>query len=387
MKKICTARIFSLSVVLLSGACFAWGRDGHRIIGAIAEKLLTEKTKAALKDLLGDQTLADAGNWADEIRSDKSYDWAKPLHYINVPRDAKAVDEQRDCNKCECVTCAIRKYADVLRSANASKEEHVEALKFLVHFVGDVHQPLHASYADDKGGNSVKVTWMGKPTNLHAVWDYSLIEQQEASGGSGGGGGSGGDWIKMAARLRDSIDPRVKQPKEALMNPDAWANESLTITRRLYLELPKDGTLDKSYFDRNIGTVEDRLQTAGVRLAMLLNSIFDGDETSLVPAASQPTSDPKVAEPSVFGKIIEGEACGGAGGHVMYVVSVQKVKPVKVVVRKTWMLRGKETTADSTYVVKPGEEAKVKLGCSEQKLEKGETRTFKWEIVSAKFDD
>src|SRR5256885_93282 len=99
-----------LLLLFLASPCFGWGAEGHRIIGAIAEHYLTDKAKAAVRDLLGDQSLGAACTWADEIRSDHSYDWAKPLHYVNVPRSATAVEEARDCKDGKCVVDAIKKF-------------------------------------------------------------------------------------------------------------------------------------------------------------------------------------------------------------------------------------------------------------------------------------
>src|SRR6185503_6395221 len=126
-----------LSVSLLVAPCQAWGPDVHRIIGDIAAKHLRPAAKKAIADLLGDQTLADVSNWADEIRKNPAYDWAKPLHYINVSRDAVVIDLNRDCADGNCVVAAIRRYSMTLRDPKAPKEQRIEALKFLVHFVGD----------------------------------------------------------------------------------------------------------------------------------------------------------------------------------------------------------------------------------------------------------
>jgi hypothetical protein len=256
--------VLSIVLALLGAPCLAWGPDGHRIIGDIAWSYLTDHAKAQVKDLLGELSLADACNWADEIRKDSTYDWAKPLHYVNVPRDAATVSMQRDCESGQCVIGAIKKYSDVLRSTDATRQQRVEALKFLAHFVGDIHQPLHVSYADDRGGNQVKVTWFGQPDwNLHRVWDDGLIKHWLGSDGQA-----------RVQELRKAItDQRVKRWRASL-DPADWANESLTITRRLYRELPANRQLDEMYYKRNVSRFEERLAAAGIRLAALLNDIF-----------------------------------------------------------------------------------------------------------------
>ncbi len=261
---------------------FGWGPDGHRIIGDIATKYLTEKTKAAVKELLGEQSLADASNWADEIRKDSSFDWAKPLHYINVPHGVAKVDESRDCKNDQCVTAAIKKYEAVLRDKDATHDAKVQALKFLAHFVGDVHQPLHVSFEDDRGGNDVKVTWLGQSGwNLHRVWDTGLIEHRMATQPSGR--------EAFTSAIENGIKEAKLQQWRKVKEPVAWADESLAITNRLYAEGPKDRNLSEAYYTHNIGIVEQRLAAAGVRLAAMLNSIFD-EQPKAKPAVSEPVA-------------------------------------------------------------------------------------------------
>jgi ankyrin repeat protein/S1-C subfamily serine protease len=274
----------TLVLVIQAAPCLGWGPDGHRIIGDIATKYLSAKSKAAIKELLGEQTLADAGNWADEIRKDPQYDWVKPLHYINVPRDAAKVDLKRDCPDDKCVLGAINHYAAVLKDKSATHDDKVIALKLLVHFVGDVHQPLHVSYEDDRGANSIKTRVFDQPKerNLHAVWDETLIERR-----------MNGDRSAMEeAMLKQVTDAKLKKWRAAT-NPVEWANESLTITRQLYKDVPPNGqvmTIDEAYYAKHIDTVEDRLTAAGVRLAAMLNGIFGEDRAAATMRTSQTTT-------------------------------------------------------------------------------------------------
>ncbi|MCH7813784.1 MAG: S1/P1 nuclease [Planctomycetes bacterium] len=163
--------------VLVATPCFGWGRDGHKITGTIATHYLTPEAKVGVTALLGDQSLAEVSTWADEIRSNPAYRWASPLHYSNVKPGEAEFDLSRDCPERGCVVSAIIKYAKVLRSKDASHAEKAEALKFLVHFVGDIHQPLHVSHAKDKGGNDIKVEFFHDRTNLHRLWDSGLIRR------------------------------------------------------------------------------------------------------------------------------------------------------------------------------------------------------------------
>ncbi len=131
------------------------------------------------------------------MRSDHTYDWIKPLHYINVPRGADHVDLARDCPGGQCVAGAIIKYRDMLKDPQATPEDKLLALRLLVHFVEDLHQPMHVGYADDKGGNMITLTLLGKPTNLHAVWDSGIIEDRLAGKG----------WKPWAESLTKRITP------------------------------------------------------------------------------------------------------------------------------------------------------------------------------------
>jgi hypothetical protein len=283
--------LIALAALAIVVPSFAWGPDGHRIIADIAEIYLTPQAKAAIKDLLGDQSMADVSDWADRIRDQPQYEWTKPLHYINAPRSATKVSMERDCGHEKCVVAAINKSADVLRDPNSTRDQRIEALKFLVHFVGDVHQPLHVSYEDDKGGNFVKLTWMGDATwNFHSVWDSALIKKRMND-----------DRQAMTKAIEASITGKDLRTWRQSTNPFAWANESLTITRRLYKNLPADRHLDAAYYDANIGTVETQLAVAGVRLAAMLNDIFaSGDETEPAsePASSQPETPTPTSPPA-----------------------------------------------------------------------------------------
>ncbi|HWB20098.1 MAG TPA: S1/P1 nuclease [Phycisphaerales bacterium] len=386
------AILLSLAIVR---ECCAWGPEGHRIAGVIAEKFLTPKTKAAIQEILGNDGLAKASTWADEIRDDNSYKWASPLHYINVPRDAKSVDMERDCHEGKCVLGAIQQYTLELSGQSHQPVNKPEALKFLIHFVQDVHQPLHVSYRDDKGGNDVHVIYGSKSTNLHHVWDTDLIDQWIGRE----------DWMAKSRALADSITPAQAKKWAAQRDPVEWANESLAITRNLYATMPANNIrFDKPYFDQNIPIVEERLEAAGVRLAVLLNHIFDpagpalqgvdgvSAEAPATAPATEPASQPATVEntpadgdATAFVQIIEGKPCGNAGGKEISLVNSHASRTIRVVVQKQWTDNGKDMTAKTTIVVRPGAGTSRQLGCSATKLHTGEVRTFTWSILSAEW--
>ena len=176
-------RVFLLILFVVSSltsyAIDDWGRNGHRATGAIAEKYLTKKAKRTIKNLLDGQSLAMVSTYADEIKSDSNYRKYSPWHYVNFPfgetYETHPKSEEGD------IVVAIQKCVDVLKSTETSKEEKVFHLKLLIHFMGDLHQPLHVGMAKDKGGNDFQVRWFNKGTNLHSVWDTKMIEEYNMS--------------------------------------------------------------------------------------------------------------------------------------------------------------------------------------------------------------
>ncbi|MCH7700354.1 MAG: S1/P1 nuclease [Planctomycetes bacterium] len=220
------------------------------------------------KNLLGDQTLADASVRADESKANRKWDWARSLHYANVKPGGDSFDLDRDCPETACVVSAIERFSRVLISAGPvrpnppTREERVQALKFLIHLVGDLHQPLHVSRARDKGGNDIKVEFFNNRTNLHSLWDSGLLRHTKKP------------WREYANELR----AQVKGVKTRYPRTDGKVTEWATASYRLALShayaIPKDGKLGQAYFDRNIPIVDERLKLAGVHLAETLNDVF-----------------------------------------------------------------------------------------------------------------
>src|SRR6185295_5248767 len=168
------AAIVLVSLVVAIPA-FGWREKGHRITGELAWMLLKKETRAKLERLLPDEKLSDVANWADQVRDARPE--SKPWHYVNVPEGAKSFDAARDCAGGECIVAKLEEMQKKLADATTPKAERVEALKWVVHLVGDLHQPLHVSHGEDKGGNDIQVTFFGRPTNLHRLWDSDMIER------------------------------------------------------------------------------------------------------------------------------------------------------------------------------------------------------------------
>jgi hypothetical protein len=259
----------ALAFVLCSpGAALAWGSEGHRIAAEIAEQYLEPASARQVRELLAIEnttTLAEVSTWADEIRGQRRE--TGRWHYVNIPIHPPAgtpagYDAARDCPQGECVVAKIDEFAAVLRDKAASPRQRLEALKFVIHFVADIHQPLHCADDGDRGGNDIRVTFLGQQTNLHALWDSGLL----AVAGIG-------DDRAYALKLAQSITPAdLDQWRGG--SAATWATESNEIARRLvYGEWPHGpGALPASYEQAALLVVDVQLEKAGVRLAAVLNA-------------------------------------------------------------------------------------------------------------------
>jgi hypothetical protein len=266
MKKVYVA----IAVILL----ISWGAVGHRTVGSIAEKHLTPKALAGVKDLLGGQDLAGVANWADSVRSLPAYKQTGPWHYINLPMgltyDAfkNRVENMLEANVYSALVAQLRLISD----ASVSRERKVAALKFVVHFVGDLHQPMHVSREEDKGGNTIQLNYDGQGTNLHAVWDSKLIDH------------TGLDYQQLAAKYDNASPAQIRQWQNDPVVKWMW--ESYQITEQLYAEVDSmhDRSIGQAYYDEHIATVALRLEQAGVRLAGLLNVLFKNGPVAVGPS-------------------------------------------------------------------------------------------------------
>jgi hypothetical protein len=172
-------RLVSLlaALVLTSIPALAWGPNGHAIVADIAQRHLNHKALQAVRQLLaleGDRNLAQVASWPDEIRKD--HPRTGPWHYVDTPLDADGYVASRDCPRGNCIVDKLPHFVHLLADRSAAPKERLRALKWVVHLVGDIHQPLHNADNHDKGGNTVQLVYFGDPTNLHRVWDSALIQ-------------------------------------------------------------------------------------------------------------------------------------------------------------------------------------------------------------------
>jgi S1/P1 Nuclease len=276
------ASTLALAAMGFSGNALAWGSVGHAIVADIAQLHLTPAAAAQVQQLLqleGHQNLDQVSSWPDEIRSQRKE--TGPWHYVDIPLEADGYDAARDCVNDACIVTKIPHFTHILADASASPQDRLEALKWVVHFVGDISQPLHAEDHDDKGGNTVQANFFGKGTNLHAMWDGGIIEHA-LNIQLGPNYSFDHDAVRAAAV---KLDADITSQNRALWAPagivaqidtvtESWANESHVLARKVaYADLPEKRTGDwsEAYENQTWPVVRVQLQRGGVRLGELLN--------------------------------------------------------------------------------------------------------------------
>lgn len=252
-----------LAFTLVSADALAWGAQGHRLVARIAEPQLSPQARAEVARLLANEptpTLAAIAPWADELRAKdpglgkRSAGW----HYVNIGEDDCQYDVERNCRNGNCVVEALKTQTALLADRSRPDAERAQALKFVVHFVGDIHQPMHAGYGHDKGGNDFQVQFNGQGTNLHSLWDSGLLNTLKLDDDA---------YTRRLAAL-----PRPKVGKHSAIATDAvqWAQAScrIAIAPGVY---PAKRTLGADYTATYLPVAERELRLAGDRLAVLLN--------------------------------------------------------------------------------------------------------------------
>jgi len=276
-----TARIASCVaaslLLVVSSSSFAWGPDGHRITGEIAWRSLSPKTKAAVDELLPKgryDTLAEAAAWADTYARNhpREYRWLEPFHYVDADPHA---DHVIAGPRCECVLAGIEIQLARLRDPNASNDAKIDALRLLAHFVGDVHQPLHVSHPDMRGGTTIDLDFDGESMTLHRLWDSGLLDRKLRERYHG----RSSRWRSYAQSLADTQEASESAHWSAALDPHVWADESLALSKQPLFAVQRDESLGDAYYEKAMPVVEQRLEQSGIRLAALLNSIFDPDRT------------------------------------------------------------------------------------------------------------
>jgi len=236
-----------------------WSKTGHRVTGHIAQKHLSRKAKKAINELLDGHTLAFASTYADEIKADRSFSEYSPWHYVNYPLDMRYEDSVK--SEYGDVVMGIETSTKVLLDKTRSRKDKVFHLKMLIHLIGDMHQPMHAGRAEDRGGNDIQLRWYGNGTNLHRLWDSNMINSY------------GMTFYELGDELEQSVSKREKKRLQSGTIYD-WVQETHEKAAEVYasVELGEDLRYQYSYQYNRL--LFDQLQKGGFRLAKILNDIF-----------------------------------------------------------------------------------------------------------------
>ncbi|MFZ4715571.1 MAG: S1/P1 nuclease [Bacteriovoracaceae bacterium] len=247
-------RVFAAFLLLTTNA-FAWGPIGHKIVGQIAEDNLTPKALTAVKNLLQTQTMAAVATWADTIRSTKEWENTKTWHFVTIEDGLTYEEAPKEAagDVIESIDSAMA----TLKNSSAAKSDQLNAIKFLIHFVGDAHQPLHVGRGEDRGGNEIQINFQGKRCNLHALWDSILIDSQKTG------------VREYATKLQNNAH---RQVLDLTFNYDQIVKENMDLRKQVYDF--KDSNLNVDYLNKNIDAVNSRLFLGGKRLATILNEIY-----------------------------------------------------------------------------------------------------------------
>ena len=261
MRHIKRAILFTLFFYFpLSG--MAWGMLGHRIVGQIADSYLTKQVRKEIAKILGTESIAMTSNWPDFIKSDSSFAYLNNWHYINFKPGLSETGIKTYLAN-DTATDAYTKIiwlADQLKNKSLEQTDKLMYLRLLIHIVGDIHQPMHTGRPDDRGGNTIRLSWFNNPYNLHQVWDDRLIDLQNLS------------YTEYATAINHTTKAQRKQWQAEPLSEWVW--QSYQLAEKIYAEVKPDDKLGYQYNFKNIGTVNQQLLKGGVHLAGLLNEIF-----------------------------------------------------------------------------------------------------------------
>jgi hypothetical protein len=247
-----------LLLIVLAAPVSAWGPAGHEAVAQVAAQRLTPLVQKQVATLLGGQPMWQVAVWADDVR-DTTHRHTNAWHYTNIPITSTGFARARDCRQGNCVVAAIERLETVLRDRSRPRTERQEALKFLIHFVGDIHQPLHAGDSGDRGGGDRAIAAIGGSTNLHFAWDGGIIRSQNANAASLASAANA--WLRTQGDRAPAVGSVID-----------WANESHRIARDVvYVQVKGDNAIAGSERFEALRIIERRIALSGMRLAAVLN--------------------------------------------------------------------------------------------------------------------
>ncbi len=252
-----------LLMACMANMAFPWGQKGHDTVCFIAENHLSPTTKNAVESLLDGKSIVYYANWLDNASNTPEYAYSKTWHYKNIDAD-ETYETAALLDKGDIVR-AIREQVKVLTDPETSKEKKSLALKMVIHFLGDIHQPMHMGHRSDLGGNRWMVKYFNSPTNLHSTWDSKLPE-------------SAHKW--SYTEWQQQIDRTTPEQEMEIIyegTPEKWGKECYEIASEIYDSTPQDSNLSYDYIAKWTPVIESQFLKGGLRLADLLNSIYDPD--------------------------------------------------------------------------------------------------------------
>lgn len=259
----------SIFMSAMAVTAFGWGQKGHDVTAYIAENHLTPVTRAAVDSILEGKSMVYWANWLDNASHTKPYAFTKTWHYKNVDEGDRY--EEAQANPAGDAVTAIKAQIETLSTPDTPIEESRLAMKILVHVVGDLHQPLHMGHATDLGGNRVKVKYFGRDNNLHSVWDSSIPESAHKWGYT--------EWQQQIDRAPVEVQAEIVSG-----TVDDWAKETIGICNNVYKYFSERDNISYNEVADWTPTVEKQFLTGGLRLAHVLNLIFDPDYRSSTPS-------------------------------------------------------------------------------------------------------
>jgi hypothetical protein len=252
MKKYILSLIIT-AAFLSSNNCLAWGGKGHALVAQVASNYLDANTKKIVNQYLDGMTFEDAANWMDDIKSDKKYDYMRKLHYINADRGQSIAP-----NSEENIVGALTKTIEELKNYKSlSKEDIKIKICIIFHLIGDLHQPLHVGYGEDRGGNNYQINFYGKGTNLHSFYDSGIIEYK---------GLTLSECLKAKKYTKEELSEIEK------IDVVNWANQSRSYLKIIYNT--GNHKIDDAYIDNNYPIIQEQILKAGIRLSSVLEDIF-----------------------------------------------------------------------------------------------------------------
>lgn len=263
MKKILSRALFC-ALALSSVQAFAWGLTGHRIIAEIAQNHLSGRAKRNVNKIFDHQKMAYWANWPDFIKSDTTgvYKSTGTWHYVNIdPQpDFAKFKQELEAQAGPTMYTQVKVLSEQIKNKNTAEKDRKIALIFLIHIMGDMAQPMHTGRAGDLGGNKIDVTYFGKKTNLHSVWDSDLIDSQKYS------------YTEYAKLLDIKSKDDVKKIQTGTL--EDWIYESHKIANNIYANTPSGSNLSYGYGYKYNDILENQLLNGGLRLAKVLNDLF-----------------------------------------------------------------------------------------------------------------